>query len=1217
MYLKKISISGFKSFADRVNLTFDKGITGVIGPNGCGKSNVIDAVRWVMGEQSAKNLRGDTPTSIIFHGSEKRKSVGMAEVSIVFDNSTYDEFCPPEYRHEPQIDITRRIYNSGDREYFINKKPCRLKDVLAFFAATGTGGRSYSMIQQGQVERILNSKPEEIREIIEEAAGTLIYKTRRADTMKKLDNTNQNLLRVDDLIKELDSNQEKLKEQVTKAQQWKELHDKLRVEELSLYAHNYHFFQTQLSKATEEMAVDAGKEAETLANLATFEAREAELKTIMTEADPEMETLNGTITQIRLSITRAESSIHNANNRLDANVRRLENAQAEIAEDQENLREMEGQIEESAKEVDSADAKVRDLNRAIEGLNEQVEEVDEQAVVFQSRLMEFDDELKNFDRLIASNATAREGQKREMARIRREREDEERRVQAIEAEMPELRARVDAAQQKVDRQSAGRDREMRERESRQVTIAKAMEDKRVLTERRDTLRDAFITAKTKFDSLKELSAQAGTSESCRQIIAHDTGRGLVAGMLTDHITFTPEASELSARVRSAFEHWAERLVVNKLSDFNSLARLTQELKLSALPICVLECFDRFDAAKAREWAAANDAESFERYIRVGKGLPGLERLTERLYHLPVLQLTKDVLERLPQGVIAFTAQGIYFVGDQDFVIEGSTVKGLMTQREELAELERGIKSHQTELAACQADLDTIEARMKEDQAVSYEIEQKLNAENKEIGNLMAEASQVRQMLEHKEELIRQHKTRIGKFMADEARASDEYDGLERTRVAFEKERKGVDEERAGLKEEFDGLEGRREEIRRQFLRRREEISKYEERAQRLRQSYEQTRLQMENLQKKMSRRYDERSTIEQDNETCRVDLQTAESEIKRLVEQLDEANEAMAIKKESHSGLSEELRVIDSRLRELRGAQIAIQKANTTKTGAIERARMAIAGSMDQARERYSVELETYEFERDPNFDPDKRGRSVNYLRQKIEALGQVNMVALEEYQALQERQRFINQQRDDVLASIELLNTAIREIEETSRDRFMQIYNTVSVEFQKLFPILFQGGEAYLELSSKEPVPEGGQIDPLSAGVEILARLPGKKQQPMSLLSGGEKAFTAIALIFALLKTKPTPFCFLDEVDAPLDEANVGRFNKLLESLREQFQFIVITHNRRTMEVLDQLYGVTMQEPGVSTAVGVDMSKDLPAHLQKSFSKDGAPRAVEGASAT
>jgi chromosome segregation protein len=366
---------------------------------------------------------------------------------------------------------------------------------------------------------------------------------------------------------------------------------------------------------------------------------------------------------------------------------------------------------------------------------------------------------------------------------------------------------------------------------------------------------------------------------------------------------------------------------------------------------------------------------------------------------------------------------------------------------------------------------------------------------------------------------------------------------------------------------------------------------------------------LERLQAQVTRRYQEKSRLEHDLENAKTTEATCRSEIEALYRRREQLDEKLAAERETSSELHEEQRTVESRSRGLRDDYTHFQSAKSKHSIEAERLRAALEGIIVQATEKYQVDIKSWPVPEDPDFNTEKTSREVNRIRREIEEIGPVNMVAIEEYDALSQRYTFTTTQRDEIQSSIGVIEGAIAEIDITARDRFLATYEVIHKNFSELFPILFPGGEARLELGSVE--------DPLNTTVEIMVRLPGKKQQRMSLFSGGEKALTAISLIFALLKTKPTPFCFLDEVDAPLDEANVGRYNAVLEALSSRFQFIVITHNRRTMEVLDQLYGVTMQEGGVSKVVGVDLKKDLPAHLQKAFKEEKAKgRIIEGATA-
>jgi chromosome segregation protein len=476
---------------------------------------------------------------------------------------------------------------------------------------------------------------------------------------------------------------------------------------------------------------------------------------------------------------------------------------------------------------------------------------------------------------------------------------------------------------------------------------------------------------------------------------------------------------------------------------------------------------------------------------------------------------------------------------------------------------------------------------------------------------MAELQLARQTAENKADLARQAKDLVSSIDEQDRQYIEEMEGLFESRQSLERERDIASEEATQLREEFSSVDERREEIMRQNQQRQVDLARSEAKAQQLRESRRLSQAQLELAQNKLTRRYEEQSRLASEIEDSRISHKRAESDIEVLLVQRDDLQEKINEKRDVNAGVHEELKVVDSRLRECRDAQARLQKVLNEKNMEAERLKFAIESNANQALEKYQLDLAELPFAKDEDFNLDKASRQCSQLRGKIENIGPVNLMAMQEYQELTDRSAFITAQKDEINASIEVLNTAIAEIELTSKDKFEVIFEVINKNFGELFAILFPGGEAALELTNKD--------DPLAGGVELMVRLPGKTRKSMTLCSGGEKALTAISLIFALLKTKPTPFCFLDEVDAPLDEANVGRYNRVLEALSEQFQFVVITHNRRTMEVLDSLYGVTMQEGGVSTVVGVDMRKDLPTHLKKAFKeiKPGAQvRSVESINA-
>ncbi len=1212
MYLKKIIISGFKSFADKTVLTFNKDITGIVGPNGSGKSNVIDAVRWVMGEQNAKYLRGEVATDIIFAGSEKRQAMAMAEVSLVFDNTDPGPFCPPEYQHEPEISLTRRLYVDGEREYLINRKPCRLKDIVSFFAITGLGGRSYSMIQQGQVDRILNAKPEDVRNILEEAAGTAIYKVRRDEALKKLQATQENLARVEDIVAEINRQQETLQSQMEKALQWKELSDSLREKELNLLGQNYRHFDRQLKEIQNSLNQENTEEAEILGNLAHFESRQVELQEQLNESDPDLQALHEEISRLREEIVRAESTILNAQERVDSNKKRLADLATEIDADMSNLNAFEAQVDAAQSELDNAASEVTRLQEAVDGFQAEVDAVDESAQVFQNRVEDSEDELRNIDRLLESNGFRCEGIERDRQRNMRDKAQLEERVQALDTEIRGAQEDAAAAQETASKAQAGLGDDIAQKAALESENQQRAQQIQELTTRRDDLKEKYFGHKARITSLEELEASASdvAGALCKMREQDTQTDDVVLGLFADFVSIKKDIEELSPKAVAAFERWSERLLVNDLTALNETTKIAQRSAVGAVPVSILASHADSELDRIRSWAEQHDAQSMAPCLKITKAHDAIAALLGRLYYLPLLQLNTDDLTTIPRGAIVFTSQGLIVTDTAEVVITGTATKGILSRRSELEALNKELKIFENNLAEVQSEIDVYNQQTREAIDLISEIDTKLRHQNQDVLAVLAELQAANQLLEHKQELRDAAKIQLDTIEENERSLMKELEDLGQARISLGQERERIKEELEQIQSEFSNIEERREEMQRQAQSRQVELAKCEARAGALRQSFNQIKEQLDRLQNGLTRRYQDRSRLEQEIEDAAATEKRCTDEIEVNVKRREILENELASKREENASVIEEMRVVDQKLKTLREQQNAIQRQTAEKNLELERLRLAICNANDQAQEKYHLDLATLEVIEDPEFNSEKATKEVTKLRGKIENLGAINMMAIDEYNQLIERRNFIDAQRQEVVSSIGVLEQALAEVEETSKNKFMETFEIINLEFSQLFPILFPGGEARLELSNNE--------DPLNSGVEIMVRMPGKARQRMNLYSGGEKALTAISLIFALLKTKPTPFCFLDEVDAPLDEANVGRYNRVLDALSERFQFIVITHNRRTMEVLDTLYGVTMQEPGVSKIVGVDMNKDLPEHLKKAFKQeDAATRPIQGASSS
>jgi chromosome segregation protein len=1200
MFLKKIINAGFKSFADRITINLEKNhITGIVGPNGSGKSNVIDSVRWVMGEQNAKMLRGEKATDIIFAGSEKRKPLGMAEVTLVFDNSEGSTFCPPEYRHEPEISLTRRLYIDGQREYLINRKPCRLKDIVSFFASTGLGGRSYSMIQQGQVDRILQAKPEELREILEEAAGTLIFKRRKAEALKKLDATRLNLSRIDDILTEVERQKAALQSQVEKAKKYREIAAELREAEIEFLTHNHQDFKMKLLESESYLKEISDKEIALMGELVEFEGRFTELKEQLDEADPEVQALNEEIAVLREKIVRAETSLSNAQHLLAGSDEKLAKLELEIAEEDAALRKLEEEVEEKTRELASAESNARLLKDQLETLQYEMDTADEETQVFSNKIEEFQDEVRNLDRLLDNNTVRQEVLERDFSKSEREKNGLNERISILEGELGRALILVDAAQVKVSGRKRGLDAELQEKSGREIAINTRVEQIKNQASLRDSLKEKYFGAKGKFTSLQELELTANDVGALitRLKTPQPGQQSFSVSMLTELISFNDRSEELSERASRSFEKWAERVVVKDLNDFNQLVRIAHSQSIGGIPVTIIESARQPDQAAVIRWADKFDAEPFENFLKIDRQVPRLSELLSRIYHIATLALDTDTIAEMPHGIIAITAQGVIYTGADEYLIGTDGGKGALSRKTDLENLGVEVKSLEAGLAGAQGEIDLLEVKQAEDRLFIKETDQKLQSQNQAVLEVMTELQGARQTAGYKQEALESIKSDYEKLASASEQFGTDLVNLRKNRDSLSIEKEQTARELEDTKEQASSVIEKRDDLARLTGHRKIELAKGEAREQALKENHVSFTTQLENLQNKISRRYREKEELLDGIKSAKVNSVQLEVDIETFILNREEKEDVLAAKREQNSGIIEALRVTENRLRDIRSEQNKFQRNQSDKNLELERVRIGLLSFTEQATEKYQIDLDTYEFVRNPEFKSETRQRQVTTLRGKIETMGPINMMAIEEFDDLSRRESFINSQKDEVVSSVDLLETAIEEIESNSETKFMQTFKILNEEFQSLFPILFPGGDGKIVMTD--------ETRPLDGGVEILVRLPGKKQQNMRLFSGGEKALTAIALIFALLKSKPTPFCFLDEVDAPLDETNVGRYNKVLEALSDRFQFIVITHNRRTMEVLDTLYGITMQEPGVSKVVGVDMSRDLPAHLKKAF-KDG-----------
>lgn len=1186
MYLRKIISSGFKSFADKVTITLDKNhITGIVGPNGSGKSNVIDSVRWVMGEQNAKMLRGEKATDIIFAGSEKRKPLGMAEVTLVFDNSEGSTICPPEYRSEEEIALTRRLYMDGQREYFINKKPCRLKDIINFFTSTGLGGRSYSMIQQGQVDRILQAKPEQIREIIEEAAGTLIFKKRKQQAEKKLENTRLNLSRIDDILSELSRQKKALSEQVEKAKKWQETNHELTQTETTLLVHNHRFFSGKKAELTQEIQKIAESEVTLLADIAEFEAGLEGLQNELAEADPEVQALAEEITVLREKIASSEASLVSAISLSEGGDKRIIEIRSELAEEKSHRDSFEETYRVSKSALEQAELMAEQAQNLIETFDDRVFEFNENKRVFENKINDLSEELRNLERLTDQNSLRQETSGKNLEELTQIAHNLKVKISSQDDELSQTMIVVEGASLKA----SNRKRELDELGSEKELVNSRMSERASevtgLIATRDEAKQEYMSLSARLEALNEINEQSLESKKAANKFVEVSNND--AYSLTESLSLGEKASEMSEAALSAFDNWANRIYLSQSDQFRTITDSIREHGAAGFSVTINAAADM---KAIKSWCEENSAVSMKHYLDASSD--ELDELLSRLAYIDAD--CPDEPSKLPAGLILFTRSGMTFSSNSEVFLADKNIKGALFRKKELQSLALGSEKKAKLVEKTEEKIEKIKADQLKDQTSLRSIDEKIQLKNVEAMKAITDYESSRNAAELKRDQIVELRESLSNKEAEIDALSKEIERLLAEEESLASQKIKAREEKEQLIEDNQAISDEAEELKKQYDNAKIDLASAQTKAEGLRSGFEEQSSRLESLTLRVEKKEEALATIESDIVEAVSRRETLEKDIESFVYRREELEQTLLNKRESNAGILEQIKVLENKVKDVRSQLQKSQKQVSQKELELERVSIALENAFDQAKQRYHLDPATSDLEVPEDFKADKAASLVTRLRTKIESMGPINIMAIGEYDNLHERESFIAKQRQEVDSSADLLELAIEEIEENSEEKFLKAFHTLNHEFAELFPVLFPGGDAAIVLTDENK--------PLDGGVEIMVRLPGKKRQNMRLFSGGEKALTAIALIFGLLKSKPTPFCFLDEVDAPLDETNVGRYNKVLETLSERFQFIVITHNRRTMEVLNTLYGVTMQEPGVSKVVGVDLEKALPAHLQKAF---------------
>lgn len=1185
MRLEKLVLQGFKSFADRTEFVIQPGLTAFIGPNGCGKSNLVDAVKWVLGEQSVKALRGNEMQDIIFSGTPTRRSLGYAEVTLTLSNTK--GILPTDYE---TISVTRRLYRSGESEYCLNKQRCRLRDIRELFMDTGIGMDAYSIIEQGKVEVLLTSNKQDRRAIFEEAAGISKYKAQKRTCLAKLDRVDVNLTRLTDIIDEVEKRTRSVKYQAAKARRWKRLEDERRELSVALALHDYDRLVKDRDATAGQLAELDAASGGLHAAIERMEAEQAQLDTAATEADQVISKLESEDVRIASQLRAAEEAIRMNEQRISEQDDIEEAAKAEIAKTGATLEMMRGELDRSIADVAGLEKTIAAVRAELGDRRAAFKEIESKARTLR-------DEIEDKRARALDLASERAGHNNELSAIAAQRETVLRQDQRLAdrlarqrndlAECSDSKAQLARRVDELGRQSAALEQDRRAADAERGMITRRMGE---ISEEMNARRSEITSANSRFELLADLEEKhEGVSTGVRCLLEAGGGespevRG-ICGVVADVIEVDVEHS----RAIEAALGPNEQVVITESFD----------AMMSAI-----DFLGRGEKGRARLLAIdAGDGRTVE--MRDYAELPEVVGCAIDLMRHPprfgqaLRHLLGDVLVvrdiHAARRLAATNGQGVRYATLDGQLLDprGVSVGGA-------ARASAGIISRRSELRALDARRATLEADMA--------VLEKRHAEHAE-GAAWSEET-VRQLVAR----IGRSQTEMTELQAKQADLDASIGRIESELGAGESERaenasllESLDGRAVAVQEEAGRAEQAESELQAALGEQQELLGASEVRRDRLRDESAELEIALAaHTQNKeaLSRRIDELGRQLTDGQKS---LERAREQAESCVRRRREANEAILAKKAETQVLLERRgklgaeRAEASNRRELVRVQLDAKREERTAAGRRAKEADAKLNELNVHATKIAMRIENLEGRTDSEYgcslaeehrkgdaqerDWDEVGREIESVNQKITSLGPVNAYAIEELEELEQRAAELNQQRGDLQKAEQTLKEIIRKINRRSREMFRKTFDDVRENFQGLFRKLFGGGRADIVLDE--------ETDILDAGIEIVACPPGKEPTSITLLSGGEKALTAVALLFAVFRSKPSPFCILDEVDAALDESNIDRFTMLVREFLEDSQFLVITHSRRTMAMADALYGITMQEPGVSTQVSVKFSDD------------------------
>ena len=1182
MYLKSIEVHGFKSFANKIKFEFHNGITGIVGPNGSGKSNVADAVRWVLGEQRIKQLRGASMQDVIFSGTELRKPLGFAYVAITLDNS--DHSLPIDYE---EVTVARKLYRSGESEYLLNGSPCRLKDVNELFYDTGIGKEGYSIIGQGQIDKILSGKPEERRELFDEAAGIVKFKKRKAFSLKKLEDEKQNLTRVNDILSELERRIGPLEKQSDKAKEYLKYKEELKKFDVNMFLLESQRVSESLEdvdgklKIASETFENNKKEFESIkstydeiqSTVETLDKSIEETRTNLADTNTTRTKLEGQINVLKEQINSAQNNVTHFNSRLEVLNSDVDSKEKEIKEMLSSKKLADSVLDELKAKKDETFDDLSSVRAEIEKINDDIEKDKNSIIDTINERASVKAEISRYETMM-SNATIRKSQLN--SKLLQAKTDEEKQHELIDS----LEKEFERITEQIKNQQ--NEQKLKEEEVERIHDELSDMDKE--------LREAQVkyhSDKTKLESISNLTERyEGYNPAIRRVMEKKSEENGIVGVVADIIKVEKEyetAIEIALGNNIQNIVTKDEDVATRMISFLKKDKLGRATFLPLTSITNPQEFKNPDSLdeKGVIGLASEIVNTKEEYKNVAKAMLGRILVVDDIYN------ARAIAKKYNYGIRMVTLDG-------ELLVPGGAISGgafknssnLLGRRREMDELEANVKSSLTKCDELINKIDETKNNRNKLRLTIEEIkislqdlflqqntarlnvnkaEEKINETVDDVDSLYKEEKEINNQVEE----IKNKKSELEAKLNDSTSfEKDTESRISQSQAVLESKRDKENElsellhshelelEKASQKQEFENQNVERIQVDlNRYMSERDEI--------------------LESLKKNEDDIILKEKNIDEIKKTIEASHST-ESEDEIRLNKMIEEKENLTVKQKSFFERREEL---GDRINDLDKEVYRLTQQKEKLSESIA----SLTGYMWNEYELTFVDAKALKDEslNDLAFVKKSQGE----YRDKIKRLGDVNVNAIEEFKQESQRYEFLKNQHDDLIQAEKDLENIIAELDEAMRNQFMSKFAEISTEFDKVFKEMFGGGKGTLELMDEEDV--------LEAGIRIIAQPPGKKLQNMMQLSGGEKSLAAIALLFAIQNLKPSPFCLLDEIEAALDESNVDRFAGYLHKLTKFTQFIVITHRRGTMEKADRLYGITMQEKGVSALVSVNLIDD------------------------